>query len=256
MGTNAHYGTPFNAAAPGHVPGGSSSGSAAALASGAAELGLGTDTAGSLRVPGSFSALYAWRPTHGIIDTTGVLPLAHSFDTLGLLARDAVVLEAAAAALLPRAQVQRAQALLRSRTLLHLAQPPAALAVEAAMTALAVQTGLPIHDLDDDFTLEQVAAWTAAFRTVQAAEAWANHGGFISANPGALSPDVEERFRAGVDIDAHALQAARSTIAQTAARLETILQRGWLCLPSTASPAPPIEATSDDLERIRTAPCS
>ncbi|WP_432541575.1 AtzH-like domain-containing protein [Kineococcus sp. SYSU DK002] len=256
MGVNAHHGTPPNPAAPGRVPGGSSSGCAAAVASGAADLGLGTDTAGSLRVPGSFTALYAWRPTHGAVDTTGVLPLAPSFDTVGLLARDAGVLAAAAAVLLPppSVPVQRPAALLRSRTLLQLAEPATALAVEAALRALAVQTGLPLRDVDDvgaDFTPGEVAAWTEAFRTVQAAEAWAAHGAFATADPGALSPAVLARFRAGADVGPGALAAARAVVARTRRRVDDLLGHGWLCLPSTASPAPPLDATPEEFEAAR-----
>ena len=251
MGANAHYGTPRNAAAPGRVPGGSSSGSAAAVAAGAADLGLGTDTAGSLRVPGSFSALYAWRPTHGVLDTSGVLPLAQSFDTVGLLARDAALLADAADVLLPPADVQRPRALLRSATLLDLADEPTRLAVEAALRALAVQTGLPVVDLADDFTPAEVSAWTAAFRTVQAAEAWANDGAFVSANPGALSPAVEARFRAGADVSTEQVQAARRVVEVTRARLDAVLAGGFLGLPSTATPAPALDATPEEFEAAR-----
>ncbi|WP_328293861.1 DUF3225 domain-containing protein [Kineococcus sp. NBC_00420] len=251
MGTNAHYGTPRNVAAPGRVPGGSSSGSAAAVAAGAAGLGLGTDTAGSLRVPASFSALYAWRPTHGLVDISGVLPLAQSFDTVGLLARDAALLTDAADVLLPSAAVQRPQALLRSATLLGLADEPTRLAVEAALTALAVQTGLPVVDLADDFTPAEVSAWTAAFRTVQAAEAWANDGAFISANPGALSPPVESRFRAGADVSTEQVRAARQVVEGTRARLDAVLAGGFLGLPSTATPAPALDATPAEFEAAR-----
>jgi amidase len=251
MGVNEHYGTPHNAAAPGRVPGGSSSGSAAAVAAGLADLGLGTDTAGSLRVPGSFSALYAWRPTHGVVDITGVLPLAQSFDTVGLLARDAALLADAASTLLPAADVERPKALLRSATLLGLADAPTRLAVEAALTALAVQTGLPVVDLADDFTPAEATAWTTAFRTLQAAEAWANDGAFIQAHPGALSPSVEARFRHGVDLDPADLTAARAVVDATRTRLDAVLAQGFLALPSTATPAPRTDATAEEFEAAR-----
>lgn len=88
-GTNAHYGTPPNPAAPGRVPGGSSGGPAAAVALGQADAGLGSDTAGSIRVPASYCGLHGLRPTHGAVPATGMLPLAPSFDTVAWLARDA-----------------------------------------------------------------------------------------------------------------------------------------------------------------------
>ena len=99
-GTNAHYGTPRNPRAPGRVPGGSSSGSASAVASGIAEIALGTDTAGSIRVPASYCGVWGLRPTHGRVPLEGVLPLAPSFDTCGLLAATGELLERAGLPLL------------------------------------------------------------------------------------------------------------------------------------------------------------
>ena len=75
--------------APGHITGGSSAGSAAAVAGGLADLGLGTDTGGSIRVPASYCGIVGWRPTYGRVDARGIVHLARSFDTVGLLARDA-----------------------------------------------------------------------------------------------------------------------------------------------------------------------
>src|SRR5437879_8043802 len=89
VGENAFYGTPLNSRAPDRVPGGSSSGSAAAVAAGLCDTALGTDTGGSVRVPASFCGLYGIRPTHGRIDLTGMLPQAPSSDTSGWFARDA-----------------------------------------------------------------------------------------------------------------------------------------------------------------------
>ena len=89
LGENAFDGTPLNTRAPDRVPGGSSSGSAAAVAAGICDTALGTDTGGSVRVPASFCGLYGIRPTHGRIDTTGMLPQAPTSDTTGWFARDA-----------------------------------------------------------------------------------------------------------------------------------------------------------------------
>ena len=89
LGENAFDGTPLNARAPGRVPGGSSSGSAAAVAAGLCDTALGTDTGGSVRVPASFCGLYGIRPTHGRLDLAGMMPQAPSSDTTGWFARDA-----------------------------------------------------------------------------------------------------------------------------------------------------------------------
>ena len=88
FGENAHFGTPVNPRAPGRVPGGSSSGSAAAVAGELTDFALGTDTGGSVRVPASFCGIYGIRPTHGRLPLTGVVGQAPSFDTVGWFARD------------------------------------------------------------------------------------------------------------------------------------------------------------------------
>ena len=92
-GDNPHYGTPPNGAVPGALPGGSSSGPASAVATGQAEVGLATDTAGSVRVPASYQGLWGLRTTHGLVPRQGLLPLAQSFDTVGWLTRDSATLQ-------------------------------------------------------------------------------------------------------------------------------------------------------------------
>ena len=88
LGENIHYGTPTNPRAPGRVPGGSSSGSAAAVAGGLVDFAIGSDTGGSVRIPASFCGLFGLRPTHGRISVHGMLPQAPSYDTVGWFAND------------------------------------------------------------------------------------------------------------------------------------------------------------------------
>jgi len=99
-GENAWGGTPPNPRAPGRIPGGSSSGSAAAVALGEADLALGTDTAGSIRAPASWCGLWGLRPSHGAVSTEAVAPLAPSLDTVGLFASSCETLQRGMATLL------------------------------------------------------------------------------------------------------------------------------------------------------------
>jgi amidase len=101
LGENHFHGTPLNPAAPDRVTGGSSSGSASAVACGLADLALGTDTGGSVRIPASNCGVFGLRPSHGIISVAGVMPLAPTLDTVGIFARELAVLERAATVLLP-----------------------------------------------------------------------------------------------------------------------------------------------------------
>jgi amidase len=86
-GVNEYFGTPVNPLDPGRVPGGSSSGSAVAVAGGEADLAFGSDTGGSIRVPAAFCGITGLKTTHGRIPLAGVWPLAPSMDTIGPMAR-------------------------------------------------------------------------------------------------------------------------------------------------------------------------
>ncbi|XP_055809371.1 outer envelope protein 64, mitochondrial isoform X2 [Solanum dulcamara] len=91
-GENVHYGTPTNPKLPSHIPGGSSSGSAVAVAAERVDFALGTDTTGCIRVPAAFCGVFGFRPSHGAVSTIGVLPVSQSLDSIGWLARDPSVL--------------------------------------------------------------------------------------------------------------------------------------------------------------------
>ncbi|WP_158773707.1 amidase family protein [Cobetia sp. L2A1] len=106
-GTNAHFGTPQNPRAPLRLPGGSSVGSAVAVARGEADIGLGTDTGGSIRVPSSYCGLYGLRPTHGRIEMSGLKPLAPRFDTVGFMTRDLATLTQVSEVLMPPTSATR-----------------------------------------------------------------------------------------------------------------------------------------------------
>ena len=217
-GTNVHYGTPPNAAAPDRVPGGSTSGPAAAVAAGAAEVGLGTDTAGSIRVPAAACRLFGLRPTHGAVPMSGVVPLAPSFDTVGWLARDPGVLARVGDVLLPPASPAH------PARLTHFDPPPPGAAELARSLDLALVPLPATGHLDRDALL-------SAFRTVQSAEAWATHGGWIAAHPGALGADVEARFRFGAGVIEEAWTAAAAQIARARTAFLTALDGAWLVLP-------------------------
>jgi Asp-tRNA(Asn)/Glu-tRNA(Gln) amidotransferase A subunit family amidase len=83
---NAHYGTVPNPAAPGRLAGGSSGGSAAAIAAGDVSLALGTDSAGSIRIPAAWCGVVGLKPTHGLVSVEGCFPLAPSYDVVGPMA--------------------------------------------------------------------------------------------------------------------------------------------------------------------------
>ncbi|WP_353807221.1 AtzH-like domain-containing protein [Agromyces sp. SYSU T00194] len=261
-GRNPAYGTPPNPAVPGAVSGGSTSGPASAVALGQADLGLGTDTAGSIRVPASYQGLWGLRTTHGAVDRAGVLPLAPRFDTVGWLARDRATLEAAARASLPRAAGADAaggarpldDAVLRvAPALLEGLGPGVREAFEAAVRALGA-SGCEVRGLDvPALGAAALDALFAAFRTAQAAEAWRAHGTWITAHPDALAPDVAARFAWASEVTADDEAAAIAVLDAARRDIDAALGDGLLLLPSAASVAPALDAEGADIEAVRTA---
>lgn len=250
-GANLHYGTPENAAAPGHLPGGSSNGPAAAVAAGLADLGLGSDTGGSVRVPASYCGLYGIRPTHGAVSMVGTHPLAPSFDTAGWLTRDPGLLRRAGDVLLPRHDPEPVQALLVANDLLDLLDEPMRLAFVAGVRAFAGSAGLPLRMIDS-LCEGQLDAWHAAFRTVQSAEAWQAHGQWIEAHPGSLDPVVAARFAAGRDgTEAQVAKAAEVHVAARKTLHERIPPGSALLMPASSTPAPPCDAGPAEIDAVR-----
>ena len=248
-GNNSHYGTPPNAAVIGAIPGGSSSGPATAVASGQVSIGLGTDTAGSIRVPASYQGLWGLRTTHGAVVRDGLLALAPSFDTVGWMTRDAATLRVAASASLTSAG--------REVVAAGFAVAPAlvALASQGVQDAFAATLArLAEEGLTDDLvevTLPDADDLHEIFRTVQSAEAWATHGEWITAHPGALGEEIAARFAFGANIDPETESFARQALELARERIESIVGDRVLLLPSASSIAPSTTADAETIDQVR-----
>ena len=222
-GVNPDYGTPPNPAAPGSIPGGSSSGPASAVALGQASIGLGTDTAGSIRVPASYQGLWGLRPTHGAIPLTGVASLAPSYDAVGYLTREGETLLGVATVGLAGAAFARPgqRVLVPDGPVTPYADVQSAFReATAALAPNAERVTLP--DLQELFD---------AFRVTQQAEAWRANGAWVSAHPGALAPDIAARFAAASSVTA--AREAEAIIARDrlAAELDRVLGDAVLLIP-------------------------
>jgi len=252
-GRNAHHGTPPNSAAPTRLPGGSSSGSASAVGLGTAEIGIGTDTAGSVRVPASYQGLWGLRTTHGTVPRDGLLPLAPSFDTVGWLTRSHGVLLAALDATVPPpapAGAPDATVLVVPEELVALVEP----AVARSFTAFVDTLDEPVATVRlRDLGIPDPAALQEQMRLVQAAEALAAHGPWIDAHPGALSPVVGDRFRAARANDPDATADAVARLDEVRTTIRRALAGRTLLFPTVPGPAPLLDADTAALERTRTA---
>src|SRR5690242_5104940 len=169
LGENAFDGTPLNSQAPDRVPGGSSSGSAAAVAAGLCDTALGTDTGGSVRVPASFCGLYGIRPTHGRLNLAGMLPQAPSSDTTGWFARDAETFARVSSVMLG----EEIPAALPSKLVIAVdAFGFADAAVAAALQPMVKRLATLIGSAREDLMAPQgLSVWARAQRTLQPAEA-------------------------------------------------------------------------------------
>ncbi len=237
LGENPFDGTARNPRAPGRVPGGSSSGSAVAVAAGLCDTALGTDTGGSVRVPSSFCGLYGIRPTHGRFDLTGMMSQAPSSDTTGWFARDAETFARVSSVMLGETMpLELPCRLIVATDAFAVADPTAAAALQPLVERLSALIG---ERRDEAMAPPGLVAWANAQRTLQPAEAWQNFKEWVDrVNPrmqfsvarnltlAAMIPE-DERARA-----ATVRQAAR-------ARMRELLPPGAiLCLPTTPFPAP------------------
>ena len=253
-GTNAHYGTPRNPAAPGRVPGGSSSGSAAAVAAGVVALAIGSDTAGSIRVPASYCGVWGLRPSHGRVPMTGIWPLAPSFDTCGPLAADGELLERAGLAMLGGAPArEHPRELVLAGDLLAEADPGVADAVADGARRLASALGARLTHAD--IGRDRLTDWLQAFRGRQLVEAWRSSGAWLTAHRPSLGPGVASRFAAARVAPERGAEPATAAGIAVRAALDAVLAPGAaLVLPSAATVAPPPalgDAAREDL-RSRT----
>ncbi|MFT4233596.1 MAG: DUF3225 domain-containing protein [Microbacterium sp.] len=254
-GNNAHYGTPPNGAVPGALPGGSSSGPASAVSTGQADIGLATDTAGSIRVPASYQGLWGLRTTHELVPRQGLLPLAQSFDTVGWLTRDGETLQRVADWCLSydgSDSTEHVYGESGDELPWRFLVPSEALdaADEATRSAFdELVSSLPVETV----SIGDLAEYHEPFRTVQGAEAWRNNGEWLRDHPGATGDAVASRFRAAAEITPDAERAARSRLVELKSRIDALLADAVLILPTVPGPAPSRTVSADRLDAIRTA---
>jgi amidase len=238
-GINAAFGTPVNPLEPTRVPGGSSSGSAVAVASGQADVAYGSDTGGSIRIPAACCGVAGLKTTWGRIPLTGVWPLAPSLDTVGPMARDVAGLAAGMALLEPGFTVTAGQPRVVGRVRLE-ADPTVDQAVDAALAAVGWDV-VPVELAG----LEQAS--TAAM-TVLDAEAWASDGELTQTAPEQIGRDVLNRLRQAGAVTPAQLSAAWDEAAGWRATVSALWERIDLLVLPTLLGFPP---TLDDAREMR-----
>ncbi|MBX3531732.1 MAG: amidase [Rhizobiaceae bacterium] len=249
MGQNVHFPHPVNPAAPGRVTGGSSSGSAAAVAGGLVDIATASDTGGSVRAPAAFCGLIGLRTTHGLISLEGTMPLAPSLDTFGWFARDAEVYERVAQVMLPERESPRWRPL-------RLAALDALLLGTAEAAEYARMVGIVSAVLGAPRAAPALSQspgdlyWT--FRKLQAFEAWREHGAFITRHGARMGRGVRDRFEFGRDLpaDTEAVETPKRDAFR--AELAALLgDDGVLVMPTVPGAAPLASSTFDQQQELR-----
>jgi amidase len=249
-GANAHYGTPANPRAPGRLPGGSSSGSAAAVAADACDFALGSDTGGSVRVPASFCGIFGIRPTHGRVHLSGAMAMAPSFDVAGWFANGPGVFRRVGGVLLEGAPHPAGiEALVVLEDAFEQADAPAAALLRAALADMAgdLPPAKPAR-----VAPEGLDVWRECFRVIQGFEIWGIYGEFIERRRPRLGPGVRERLAFAAKVSPREAEEARKVRARARDQVRRLARPGVvLALPTTPGIAPRVEVPGEALESFR-----
>src|SRR5262249_11236259 len=246
LGENHFYGTPLNAHAPDRVPGGSSSGSASAVACDLVDFALGTETGGSTRVPASYCGIWGFRPLYGFVSVAGVNPLAPSFDTVGVLAQSADVLAKVGLVLLTDAlgSPNKPATIHLIREAFALADPDVQEALSEPLRRLREMFGgavresslqeLVVHDAGHSFT-----TWVDIFCVIQWAEIKSCLGAWIANAKPEFGPEIAASFQLMNQLDRGRVAEAVQHREQYFRSLrESLGPDDLLCIPTTPALAP------------------
>lgn len=227
VGTNPHHGTPGNAADASRIPGGSSSGAAVSVATGAAFIGLGSDTGGSIRVPAALNGIVGFKNTARLVPADGALPLSTTLDTLCAFTRsvrDAVLAHEVLAA----RSVTRSQAPLAAYRL-AVARTGMLDGMDTTVGRAFERTVKTLRDAGariEEIALEDIRDLGAIQSTggFAAAESYAWHRGLLATRADGYDPRVRARIERGAGMKAHEyidlLHARRAWIARVEAALK------------------------------------
>jgi len=241
-GVNAWSGTPVNPLDPRRVPGGSSSGSATAVAAGEADIAYGTDTGGSIRIPAACCGITGLKTTWGRIPLDGVRPLAPSLDTVGPMARDVNGLAAGMALLEPGFTVAGTAPLTIGML---------AIDADPAITE-AIGNGLRTAGFDvQPVTVPELDAVIAASLTILEAEAWATNAALVATSADKIGADVRDRLRRGSAITSAQLTAANQEVTRWKAALGDLWRRVELLAAPGLLGFPPLLEDAASMPRIR-----
>ena len=246
IGENHFYGTPLNPGAPDRVPGGSSSGSASAVACGLVDFALGTDTGGSVRVPAHNCGIWGIRPTHGIISVAGVCPLSPSFDTVGILASSVEALTKAVSVLLSTElpQVCEPEKIYMIQEAFDIADPAIAKSAERNAEKCKAVLGcsiekVSIREIDEVENISDLSNWYEVYRVLQRAEAQNSLGAWVESTKPECGSMIRESLALAKALDRRLVPRILEQRENLFQKMRNFLgKRELLCIPTASSIAP------------------
>ena len=249
IGGNIHFGMPINPRDPHLVPGGSSSGSAVAVAAGLADIGLGTDTSGSIRLPAAVNGLIGWRPTHGSLDNRALRPLAPSFDVPGFMTRSLEPMAAVMSAVgMPAANDQPSSILIPEDIFATIDD-----AVADDMIASLRSAGMPIR-MTNAIASFSLADLALTFITILQREAWESNRTLFERSPEAIAPDIAARLLSGSHLVDEEVREAGRIRKLFSAEIDRLLRENVVvALPTLATSPPRRDAEPESFAAFRSA---
>ena len=237
-GVNPWYGTPTNPLDAARIPGGSSSGSAVAVAEGAADVAFGTDTGGSVRIPAACCGVAGLKTTYGRIPVVGVWPLAPSFDTVGPLGPSIQALIDGMGLLEPGFSIGSID-----RPTVAKLRVPCDPLIDAAIDGALRATNWVVKEIEDP-------GWHAAGATcltILLSEAWDSNRQLATERPDGIGVDTMERLLRGRDIDAQSVSSAWEQAAPCNQRLLRLFDSFEFLITPTITIFPPVLARAADM---------
>ncbi|GLT56262.1 hypothetical protein SLA2020_293160 [Shorea laevis] len=276
-GENKHYGTPRNPCAPDRVPGGSSSGSAVAVAAKLVDFSLGTDTGGSVRVPASYCGILGFRPSHDVVPTAGVTPMAQSFDTVGWFVRDPLVLSRVGHVLLhlPMVNPIKPIQVIIPEDCFSLSSIPSNRTSDVLIKSVkklfgdhivkhvnlgdyvkdkvpSLQKFMNVGDGDPLYNIASLAALSSAMRLLQRYEFKNNHAEWITRVNPDLGPGISERVWEAVRTTGENIDICHSVKIEFRAALSALIGDSCvLALPTVPGAPPKLQTDPTTLEVFR-----
>ncbi|TYH37086.1 hypothetical protein ES332_D12G016400v1 [Gossypium tomentosum] len=269
-GENKHYGTPINPKVQSNIPGGSSSGSAVAVAAEFVDFALGTDTIGCIRLPASFCGILGFRPSHQAVSTIGLIPNSQSLDTIGWFARDPSVLRRVGHVLLKVKAVEpkRERRLVFADDLFQLSKVTKQKTVYVVSKAIEKLSGYqpPQHinfsqyvasnvpslkafgqnSSNLQYGISALKALSSVMVSLQSYEFKTNHEEWVKNVKPRLGPEISHRVLAAINTKYENVKVLYKVGTEMRAALQSLLKDdGILVIPTIVDPPPKLNSMKD-----------